>query len=288
MSQEIVPLWPKTIPNQVSSSEKEVIETNDITWITNVQNPTLEIYLPAKRHASGQAIVVCPGGGYSGLAYDWEGTDVAKWLNSKGIAAFVLKYRLPKSNSLIEPHKAPLMDAMRAMRVVRANASDWDIDETNVGIMGYSAGGHLASTLATHYDTRQPEYDELDGISARPDFAILIYPVITMQEPYVHQGSRDNLIRDKASQEMKEWYSNELQVTKDTPPTFLLHSSDDGAVHVMNSILFYQALQKHKVHAELHIYPQGGHGYSFALEDTHLSSWPDRLSDWLKNLNTLK
>jgi len=288
MSQEIVPLWPESIPNQESSSERESIETNDIIWITNVQNPTLEIYLPTKKNATGMAVIVCPGGGYSGLAYDWEGTDVAKWLNAKGIAAFVLKYRLPISSTISEPHKVPLMDAVRAIRMVRANASSWNIDQGKVGIMGYSAGGHLASTLSTHYNTQQPTYDEMDGFPARPDFTILIYPVISMMAPYVHTGSRDNLIGKGATKEMKELYSNELQVTENTPPTFLIHSSDDGAVHVMNSLLYYQALQKNDVYSELHVYPEGGHGYSFAIGDEHLSSWPDRLHDWLKTLYRTK
>jgi len=283
--QEEIPLGTNDIPNQNGSEEKEIVENNDIKWIKNVQQPSIEVYLPSKRQSNKKAVIICPGGGYSGLAYDWEGLDVAKWFNSNGIAAFVLKYRLPGSKSIIEPHKAPLMDAKRAIRLVRSNAHQWNIDPEKIGIMGYSAGGHLASTLATHYNSQDDNYDDLSEISARPDFTILIYPVITMKEPYTHQGSRNNLIGKDASDKIKNMYSNELHIDENTPATFLVHSSDDEAVHVMNSILFYQGLQKNDISCEMHIYPMGGHGYSFAIGTKHLQTWPDRLSDWLNSLN---
>lgn len=284
MAQETIPLWSGNIPNQNITDEQEIVEEGDIVWVKNVQKPLLEIYLPAPRQATKRGVIICPGGGYSGLAYDWEGIDIAKWLNSKGIAAFVLKYRLPGSKSLIEPHKTPLMDAQRAVRIVRNHAEEWNIDKDKIGIMGFSAGGHVASTLATHYGTKQKSYDELDSISAKPDFAVLVYPVVTMHDNYTHEGSKTNLIGKEPSQEMKDFYSNELHVDENTPPTFLVHSSDDGAVHVMNSILFYQSLQKHSIYAEMHIYPEGGHGYSLAIGKDHLESWPNRLADWLKTL----
>lgn len=282
---ETVPLWPVNIPNRQPSDEKETRRNEDIFWIGNVQEPNLAIYLPAKRHANGMAVVICPGGGYNGLAYDWEGTDVAKWLNSKGIAGFVLKYRLPKSKSLIVGNEAPLQDAQRALRLVRANAKKWNINPDKIGIMGFSAGGHLASTLGTHFNSENSfKPDSIDLLSARPDFMALIYPVITFQEPYLHRGSRNALIGETATRELTAYYSNELQVTKDTPPTFLVHSTDDGGVPVENTLLFYQALKKENIYSEMHIYPKGGHGYSLALGQGRLQTWPDRLYEWLLSL----
>ncbi|MGW9687034.1 alpha/beta hydrolase [Flagellimonas sp. 2504JD1-5] len=281
----IIPLWPDRIPNQKNTEEKETQTTNDILWIENVQVPTLEIFLPAKRNATGKAVVICPGGGYQGLAYDWEGQDVAKWLNSLGIAAFVLKYRLPGSKSLIEKTKAPLQDAQRAIKLVRHHAKKWNIIEKEVGIMGFSAGGHLASTLGTHYNEEvTKESDVMRQISARPNFMILIYPVISMTSEHTHMGSRINLIGENPEQELIDEYSNELHINKDTPPTFLVHSTDDEAVPVENSLLFYRALKAHKVYAEMHIYPEGGHGYGLAIGEGYLQTWTDRLKDWLQNL----
>ena len=202
----VVPLWRGTPLNQNPSQEQEEASRNEILWIENVQEPTLEVFLPAKRNATGQGVVICPGGGYQGLAYDWEGTDVAKWLNSLGIAAFVLKYRLPPSKSLIDPHRVPLMDAQRAMRIVRHNASSWNLSREKIGIMGFSAGGHLASTLATHFDHEPRSSDVIDALSAKPDFAILIYPVITMDTAHTHMGSRINLIGDNPDEDMVEFY----------------------------------------------------------------------------------
>ncbi|MDZ7720207.1 MAG: alpha/beta hydrolase [Balneolaceae bacterium] len=190
--------------------------------LNRFRTPTLEIYLPAKDQAQQvRAVVILPGGGYRGLAYDWEGTDFAKWFNSKGIAAFVLKYRLPISDSVVEPNEAPLQDAKRALRTVRANAEKWNLSKDEIGVMGFSAGGHLASTLGTHYNHEDSvASDSINTLSARPDFMILIYPVITMKEPYTHHGSRNNLLGENPSDEMVEYYSNEAQVTEDTPPHF--------------------------------------------------------------------
>lgn len=284
-SQEIIPLWSGEIPNSQSSDETEIRREGDLLWIQNVQEPTLEIYLPTKRNATGQAVIICPGGGYFGLAYDWEGTDIAKFLNSKGIAAFVLKYRLPGSKSVVIRYKAPLQDAQRAVRLVRNNAEQWNVDTNQVGIMGFSAGGHLASTLGTHYD--QDRYSlrtKIDSLSARPDFMILMYPVITMKSEYTHGGSKNNLLGEDAPQDLVDQYSNELQVDENTPPTFLVHATDDNTVPVMNSILFYQALVEAGVSAEMHIYPEGGHGFSLAIGRGYLRTWVDRLSEWLESL----
>lgn len=281
----IIPLWAGEIPNQNASEENETIVDNDILWIENVQEPTLEVFLPVKKNATKQGVIICPGGGYQGLAYDWEGTDIAKWLNSLGIAAFVVKYRLPVSKSLTTAHEVPLMDAKRAMRIVRNNAEKWNLSQDKIGVMGFSAGGHLASTLATKYEPEENPKDAIDRLSARPDFLVLIYPVITMNEAHTHMGSRNNLIGKNPEKELAEMYSNELHVDAKTPPTFLVHSSDDEAVPVNNSILFYQALQREKVPSEMHIYPFGGHGYSLALDKGYLSTWTQSLAYWFKYIS---
>lgn len=282
-----LPLWEKDIPNFQETTEKEEHYTDGgILWITKVQTPLIDVYLPTPRNATGQAVVICPGGGYAGLAYDWEGTDVARWLNSKGIAGIVLKYRLPLSESQIEPHKSPLLDAKRAMRLVRHNAKDWNIDTDKVGIMGFSAGGHLASTLGTHFDKGDKHaIDPIDQLSSRPDFMTLVYPVISTTADFIHAGSKDNLIGKNASEELVNYYSNELQVGYDAPPTFLIHAGDDKGVPVENSLVFYQALKDKRVEAEMHVYPAGGHGFGLAVGMGYLQTWTDRLADWLGRLN---
>jgi len=280
-----IPLWSEKIPNHQKTNEIEIQRNGDILWIENVQEPTLEIYLPSRKNATGKAMVICPGGGYQGLAYDWEGTDIAKWLNTKGIAAFVLKYRLPKSKSIILGHKAPLQDAQRAIRLVRHNSEKWNVSKNQIGIMGFSAGGHLASTLGTHYNNGKDSLpNTIDTLSARPDFMVLMYPVISMRSSYTHEGSRNNLLGDNPQQELIDYYSNELHVNNNTPPTFIAHSTDDKSVSVMNSILFYQALEKEEIYSEMHIYPEGGHGFALAIGQGHLQTWTDRLSEWLESL----
>ena len=287
-AQEItLPLWPEgKVPNYQKTDETEKSDSTEIVRISKVQNPEIAVFLPSKRNATGQAVVICPGGGYGILAYDWEGTDIAKWLNSKGVAAIVLKYRLPNSKSNIVPHMSPLMDAKRAIRMVRAHADKWNLKKNQVGIMGFSAGGHLASTAGTHFDNGQTNAtDSLEKLSSRPDFMVLVYPVITMSKAVMHSGSRDNLIGKKPDAQLANFYSNELQVTKQTPPTFLVHATDDSGVPVENSLLFYQALKEHGVPAELHVYPKGGHGFGLALGIEETESWTDRCIDWLRSLN---
>ena len=283
----IMPLWEGTIPNYKASNEKE--ETfigNNKELIKNVQNPDIAVFLPAKEHATGEAVVICPGGGYHVLAYRWEGTDIARAFNAKGIAAIVLKYRLPISNNNIERHKSPLLDAKRAMRMVRSHAKEWNIKPDKIGIMGFSAGGHLASTLSTHFDSgNQQATDTIEQVTCRPDFSILIYPVISFNDGFTHKGSAKALLGENPSQEMLKSFSNELQVTENTPPTFLVHSEDDTAVPVKNSLVYYEALQKNNVSAEMHLYPYGGHGYSLAIGKGHLSTWIDRCTDWIKYIN---
>ena len=286
--QEKLLLWTEgVVPNQKVSQEKERITETDIVRIENVQNPSIEIYLPSKSIRTGKAVIIFPGGGYRFLAYDWEGTDFAKALNASGIAAFVLKYRLPTSESIIDPKWAPLQDAQRAIRLVRFHAKKWSIDPNKVGIMGFSAGGHLASTLGTHYDreTLVHSKDSIDHFNARPDFMALIYPVITFDKKHYHGGSKNNLIGPNASADLVYEFSNDLNVNPNTPPAFLVHSADDKAVPIANSLLFYNALIKNGVSAEMHLYPKGGHGYALARGKGSLEDWPQLLFNWIHELN---
>lgn len=282
----IIPLWDGTPPNHQASDYKENRTLGgNMLRVTQVQTPSIEVRLPSKGNSTGTAIVVCPGGGYGMLAYDWEGTDIASWLNANGIAAIVLKYRLPEDASNVTPHLTPLLDAERAMRLARHNASEWNIDADQIGVMGFSAGGHLASTLGTHFDSGNLEAsDPVDRLSSRPDFMILMYPVITFDETLTHGGSRRNLLGEDDSPELVKLYSNELHVTPSTPPTFLVHSSDDTAVPVQNSLLFYNALLQNKVEAEMHLYPYGGHGYSLAIGQGRLQEWSDHCIAWIEGL----
>lgn len=282
----IMPLWPKDqIPNRIDSNELEERNQNGILRISKVQEPSIEVYLPAKSNATGQAILIFPGGGYGILAYDWEGTDIAKFLNGKGIAGIVVKYRLPSDISQKDKHEVPLIDAQRAMRLVRSNAARFHLDGTKIGILGFSAGGHLASTLGTQFDSKlYIPLDAIDNETARPDFMALGYPVITFGNK-THNGSKKNLIGEKPTQEMIDRYSNEKNVTQHTPPTFLFHASDDIGVPVENSLLFYSALNEKGVSATLFVYPNGGHGFSLALKDSFLKGWSDQMVQWINNLN---
>lgn len=257
-------LWPGGAPGALGTEDQD--KPTLTPWIAKVPN--------------GQAVVVCPGGGYGALATDHEGRQIAQWLNSQGISAFVLKYRLgPRYH-----HPVMLYDVQRALRTVRAKAGELKVDPKRIGVWGFSAGGHLASTAATHFDAGKPgDADMVERVSSRPDFAILSYPVLTlMQEQYVHKGSRKNLLGETPDPKLVELLSNEKQVTKDTPPTFLFHTDEDKGVPPENSILFYLALRKAGVPAELHIYEKGPHGVGLGWSDLSLSSWPARLADWLK------
>lgn len=256
-------LWPEGAPGAVGHEPVDI--------------PTLTPYLPPKEKASGAAIIVCPGGAYDHLA-DHEGRPVAEWLNSIGVTAFVLKYRLgPRYH-----HPAPLQDAARAIRTVRARAAEWQIDPERVGILGFSAGGHLAATVATHFDSGKPDArDPIDRLSSRPNLAILIYPVITMKAR-THEGSKESLLGPNPSPELVTLLSNEEQVTKETPPTFLVHTMTDTSVPVENSLMFVIALLKAGVPAELHLYERGVHGFGLGEEDPILRTWPDRCADWLR------
>ncbi len=262
-------LWPNGAPGSQGSADEDI--------------PTLTHHAP-KRAKNGTAVVVCPGGGYRNLAMDHEGAQVATWLNSLGISAFVLKYRLgPKYH-----HPAQMNDVQQAIRTVRARASEYGIEPNKIGVWGFSAGGHLASTASTHFAKAVPEsVDPIERVSSRPDFAILTYPVISFTTEYVHKGSRTNLLGENPSEEDKRLMSNELQVTKETPPTFLVHSNEDTGVPAENSVLYYLALRKAGVPAEMHIYEKGPHGFGLGSLDAVLSSWPARLADWMRGRGVL-
>lgn len=258
-------LWPDGAPGAVGTEPTD--------------QPGFWVYKPANRQAPGAAVVVCPGGGYGHLALGHEGHDVARWYNEHGVTAFVLRYRISPRYR----HPAPLQDAQRAIRKVRAKADSYGVDPARIGIMGFSAGGHLASTAGTHFDAGASDAaDPIDRVSCRPDFLVLGYPVISFTTDYTHVGSRRNLLGENPDKALVESLSNEKQVTAETPPTFMFHTSEDAGVPPENSILFYMALRRAKVPAELHIYEKGQHGVGLAPKDPILSSWPDRLADWLK------
>jgi acetyl esterase/lipase len=258
-------LWPDGAPGAVGDEPAD--------------KPSLSIHLAPNEKANGAAVVVCPGGGYGGLADTYEGHDVADWFNSIGVTAMVLKYRhAPRYR-----HPAPLADAQRAIRLVRSRSGEWQVDPRRIGILGFSAGGHLASTAGTHFDTGRADADDaIDRQSCRPDFLVLCYPVVTMTGEFAHVGSRNNLLGPDADPRLFEELSNEKRVTEKTPPTFMFHTSEDSVVPPENSVMFYLALRKANVPAELHVYEKGRHGVGLAQSDPALASWPGRLADWLK------
>jgi acetyl esterase/lipase len=258
------PLWPGGAPGALGAEPADV--------------PTLALYSAPPERASGAAVIVCPGGGYGGLA-DHEGDPIARWLNTLGITAAVLRYRLgPRYH-----HPVMLQDAQRAIRTVRARAAEWKVDPTRIGILGFSAGGHLASTAATHFEEGTASAaDPIERVSSRPDVAILLYPVISMEPPVGHAGSRRNLLGDNPSPELVQLLSNQKQVTARTPPTFLFHTADDAGVPAENSLQFALALARAGVPYELHIYGHGRHGVGLATDDPVLSTWTGRCADWLR------
>ncbi len=284
--QKTLPLYEGQIPNSKPSVDKEKTSINGgITVVDQITKPTLSIYLPNEKSATGAAVIIYPGGGYWVNAIAHEGIDVARKLNDMGIAAFVLKYRIPNDETMVNREIGPLQDAQQAILTVRQHAREWKIDPQRIGIMGFSAGGHLASTAGTHYAS--PVIDNPTKTSLRPDFMILVYPVISFQDSICHKGSREQLIGKTPSKEKIDWYSNELQVTADTPPTFLVHASDDEVVKPENSIVFYEQLIHHNVPAELHIYQKGGHGFGLFNKTTD-DVWLDRCKAWLSANGWLK
>lgn len=278
-AQEIIPLYPGTVPNAKPSSVKEIQPTAGV--FRGTTRPTLEVYLPDKAIATGTAVVVIPGGGYGVVVYQGEGIGTAKALVQKGVAAFVLKYRLPSDSTMVDKTIGPLQDAQQAIKRVREGASKWSIDPGKIGIMGFSAGGHLASTEATHFE--KALIDNPENTSLRPDFQVLVYPVISLRDSLAHRGSRDNLLGKNPSLQTVELYSNELQIRANTPPTYLTHAADDKVVDVDNSIAYFEALRHQKIPVEMHIYPKGDHGFIFRQP-----GWIDPLFDWMKRNNWLK
>lgn len=269
-----VPLWGDTIPGPTSKDAKNI--------------PLLSPRPVAIDRVPGPAVVVCPGGGYSGRATDHEGKQIVEWLNARGIHAFVLKYRTANESQITPPlQPGPMLDVQRAIRTVRAKAKDWGVDPKRIGVWGFSAGGHLASTAATHFDAGKADAaDPIDQASSRPDFAILAYPVISMKEGVTHGGSRRNLLGDKPDPKLVEFYSNETQVTKDTPPTFLFHTVEDKAVLIKNSQLFEEALKKAGVEgSKLYVEEKGPHGIGLGQKQS--SNWPTELEGWLKERGLL-
>jgi acetyl esterase/lipase len=285
-SQELkLPLYSGSIPNAKGTTNTEYIERGDYKLFKKVSHPDISVFLPTRLLANGQAVVICPGGGYVQLSMDLEGTDIAAYLNSIGVAAIVLKYRLPSAETNIYPAKAPLMDAHRAMRLVRANATKWNINPNQIGVIGFSAGGHLASTLGTHFDYGDKNSkDSIEKISCRPDFMILGYPVVSFADTTVRTQTRKMLMGEKLTNDNIQEYSNELHVTKDTPPTFFIHADNDKGVQTANSILMYRTLRKNGIPAELHIISEGGHGFGLGSNNKHVNAWTVSLKLWLESL----
>lgn len=281
-SQQVLPLYPSTIPNSKPAANTESSTTNDgIFVISNVSQPTLTVYLPEKAKATGEAIIVVPGGGYHIVAAGHEGSDVANALNEMGIAAFVLKYRIPDTTWMIDPKTGPIQDAQRAIQIVRENAKKWNINNHKIGMLGFSAGGHLVSTAATHYKHSYIRNNK--KISLRPDFVVLVYPVISFVDSAMHRGSMQNLLGKDSSLEMRKKYSAELNVTRETPPTFLVHAKDDP-VSVRNTILYADSLNAKGVFSEVLLYDGGGHGFGLVNKTSDIS-WPRRLHEWMKKLD---
>jgi acetyl esterase/lipase len=281
-AQQVIPLYyPDVIPNSIPHPDEQERTTNDkgVVLVGKVSRPTLTLFLPAHVNGNTPAVVICPGGGYWINAVNIEGYDEAKVLNSWGVAAFVLTYRIPDSAYCIHPEIAPLQDAQEAILQVRRNAARWHIDPRQVGIMGFSAGGHLASTAGTHFD--RILVPDPENISVRPDWMILGYPVISSNETISHRGSFEKLLGKNAADSLLRYFSNELQVTDSTPPAFIVHAQDDHAVPAQNSIVFYQALTAHHVRAELHIYEQGGHGFGLYVPNRK-ELWMDRCKHWME------
>ncbi len=276
---EVIPLYANEIPDSLPHSVKEVVEEKDgqVTVFRGSTNPTLEVFLPENANEATPAVVICPGGGYAVQVYYKEGTDIARTYNEQGIAAFVLKYRIPNAATMKDKSIGSLQDAQQAIKLVRENAAKWKVNPDKIGIMGFSAGGHLAATAGTHF--AKSYIPNPEGTSLRPDFVILVYPVISMLEEITHAGSRKNLLGENPDESQVKLFSNELQVNRDTPPTWLTHSGDDKAVPVANSIRFYNALIAHDVPAEMHLYPKGGHG--FVLKNP-AKVWMQQVFDWMK------
>jgi len=284
-AQQPIPLYPGKIPNSKLSDNEEQKTANALvdTVTRKVSFPTLTIFLPSKSHSRGSAVIICPGGGYGGLLTKREGSDVARAFTKLGVTAFVLKYRLPDDAIMDDKSIGPLQDALQALKIVRQNAGKWNIDAKKIGIMGFSAGGHLASSAGTHFDARIIENPE--NTDLRPDFMVLVNPVISFTDEIGHIGSRNNLLGKTPSAEKINFFSNELHVNQSTPQTFLVHTADDTVVSPENSFRFYYALRKNKVNAELHVYSEGEHGF---LKKPVFEEWFGRAVNWMRDRNLIE
>lgn len=279
-AQQIIPLYTGSIPNSINYNMQEITLSDKggrMEGYRNISKPTLAVYLPDKKRSNGSAVIICPGGGYYAEVNQKEGINIASAFIKHGVAAFILKYRLPSDSIMKDKSIGPLQDAQQAIKLVRQHAAEWNIDTSKVGIMGFSAGGHLASTAGTHFDSSFISNKE--HINLRPDFMILVYPVISMTNKLAHMGSRDNLLGTNPSIEKINFFSGELQVTDKTPPTWLTQAGDDKVVDVDNSIVFYEALRHHNVPAEMHLYPKGDHGFVLKLPT---EEWMQPLFEWMK------
>ena len=279
-SQKELPLYSESIPNSTKTgNEEEIVSGKDgDTLAYKVSHPTITVFIPPAEKANGTAVIICPGGGYHVLVMSREGYKIARAFNRLGIAAFVLKYRLPDDKTIVDKSIGPLQDAQRAIQMLRERSGEWNIDPHKIGIMGFSAGGHLASTAGTHFENRLIE--NKNSISLRPDFMILVYPVISMADSLGHIGSREYLLGKNPTEKQIRYFSNELQVGKSTPPSFSILASDDSAVKPANSLRFYDALKKNGVSAEMHIYSSGEHGF---LKTPPFEEWFGRCCYWLKS-----
>ncbi|NWJ52953.1 MAG: alpha/beta hydrolase [Bacteroidetes bacterium] len=280
-------LWPNQAPysNGKTTPMKEVRPT----FFSNIGEAELDIYRPEPGKANGTAVIICPGGGYAGESMIKEGSQVALWFNSFGVTGIVLKYRIPGSDGVTDREKAPISDAQRAIRYIRSKSAELGLKSNQIGIMGFSAGGHLASTAGTHFDDGNTQAsDPVEKVSCRPDFMLLIYPVVSMDTTITHRGSRLNLLGKNPDPEKVKYYSADQNVTANTPPTFLVHASDDKTVKVDNSINLYFALQRMGIPVEMHIFEKGGHGFGLDQTKGTALAWPDRCKGWMEQHNFLK
>jgi acetyl esterase/lipase len=274
---EVIELWKNGVPNAISSADYQEFHDEKMDRIGKVSIPTLTVFIPEK--PNGTSVIICPGGGYQFLAINKEGYKTAEWFNTIGITAFVLKYRLPSDEIMENKTIGPLQDAQESVKFIKRNAKKWNLNPDKIGILGYSAGGHLAASLSTKYD--ENVYQTVDSVSAKPNFSLLIYPVISMANAITHNGSKNKLLGNAASTALVEQFSAEKHVNAQTPSTFLVHAIDDKAVVVENSINYFLALRKHNVISEMHLYQKGGHGFGLGKEATS-EFWTSHCEKWLQ------
>ena len=280
-AQEIISLYNGTIPNSKVESTRETESPLSRGMYRRSAFPTLEVFLADQEKSTGAAVIVCPGGGYSVIVYEGEGISTAKELARNGVTAVVLKYRLPSDSTMENKAIGPLQDVQQAIKLVRERAKEWNIDAGKIGIMGFSAGGHLASTGATHF--KKPLIENKNNTSLRPDFQVLVYPVISMRDSLTHRDSRKKLLGEKPSADTITDFSNELQVTSDAPPAYITFATDDKLVDVDNGIFYYETLRHHNVDVEMHLYSKGGHGFIFREK-----SWTEPLFHWMRKNQLMK